>query len=371
LAPRSASSKRPVPEASVASGLDAKTPGPRTWTARPTIDQVARLAGVAASSVSRVLNGHPDVSPAMRDRVMSAAEALRYEPDFVAQSLRRGATESIGFIVRDIANPLFADIVKGAEQELEVEGYSMLLMNSLGDPARDAMHLRVLRQRRVDGLILSLQSETNPDTRAALRETSAPIVLVDREVDGLEASAVLSDHFSGVTDATRSLLELGHRRLVLIGGPPDVRASRERRSAFEAACRQANLALQDYESKLGTYTHDFGYETMLELLDSGLPPTAVIASGVQVGSGVLRALDQRGLIPGTDISVVVCDEVEFLRLLRPAISVISRDGEAIGAAAARLLVERMKDADAPVRIEVLPTHYVARDSSAPPPGADP
>jgi len=303
----------------------------------------------------------------MRERVLNAAEMLRYEPDFVAQSLRRGATTSIGFIVRDISNPLFADIVKGAEQELEAAGYSMLLMNSLGDPARDAMHLRVLRQRRVDGVILSLQSETNPDTLAALRETSAPIVLVDREVEGIEASAVLSDHFGGVTAATRSLLSLGHRRLVLIGGPSDVRATRERQAAFETACQAAGLTSADYETKLGAYTHDFGHETMLGLLDSAAPPTAVIASGVQAGSGVLRALDERTVIPGAGISVVICDEVEFLRLLRPAISVISRDGEAIGAAAARLLVERMKDADAPVRTETLPTRYVARDSSAPPP----
>ena len=331
-----------------------------------TIGEVARLAGVAASSVSRVLNGHPDVSPAMRARVLNAAEMLRYEPDFVAQSLRRGATTSIGFIVRDIANPLFADIVKGAEQELEAEGYSMLLMNSLGDPARDAMHLRVLRQRRVDGIILSLQSETNPDTLAALRETTAPIVLVDRDVQGIEASAVLSDHFAGVTAATVSLLDLGHQRLTLVGGPSDVRATRERQAAFEAACKTAGLASANCETKLGPYTHEFGYETMLALLDTATPPTAVIASGVQAGSGILHALDERGVVPGTGISVVICDDVEFLRLIRPAISVISRDGEAIGAAAARLLVERMKDADAPVRTEILPTHYVARDSSAPP-----
>ena len=302
----------------------------------------------------------------MRQRVLNAVQELRYEPDFIAQSLRLGVTTSIGFIVRDISNPLFADIVKGAEQELEADGYSILLMNSLGDPSRDAKHLRVLRQRRVDGLILSLQSETNPDTLAALQETSAPIVLVDREVAGLNASAVLSDHFNGVHAAVESLIQLGHRHLVLVGGPPDVRASRERMRAFDVACREANLSKRNYESKLGTYTHGFGYSTTMALLDRERSPTAIIASGVQVGSGVLHALDERAVLPGTDMSVVICDEVEFLRLLKPAISVIARDGEAIGVAAAQLLVERMQDPDAPPRTEVLPTFYVARDSSAPP-----
>ena len=328
-----------------------------------TISEVARLAGVAASSVSRVLNGHPDVAWAMRGiAALDIAEMLRYAS---LTSLRRVACAAApprrsGSIVRDIANPLFADIVKGAEQELETAGYSMLLMNSLGDPARDAMHLRVLRQRRVDGIILSLQSETNPDTLAALRETTAPIVLVDREVQGIEAGAVLSDHFAGVTAATVSLLELGHKRLSLIGGPFDVRATRERQAAFETACKTAGLTSANYETKLGPYTHEFGYQTMQALLEGATPPTAVIASGVQAGSGILQALDERGVVPGTGISVVICDDVEFLRLIRPSISVIARDGEAIGAAAGRLLVERMKDADAPPRTEILPTHYVAR-----------
>ncbi len=302
----------------------------------------------------------------MRERVLSAAEELRYEPDFVAQSLRRGVTASVGFIVRDISNPLFADIVKGAEQELETHGYSILLMNSLGDPSRDAKHLRVLRQRRVDGLILSLQSETNLTTLEALHETTAPVVLVDREVAGFEASAVLSDHFTGVHAAAKSLIKLGHRRLALIGGPPDVRASRERVRAFETACREGRLGARSYESKLGTYTHEFGYETTLTLLDRARWPTALIANGVQAGSGVLRALDERSLLLGIDMSVVICDEVEFLRLVKPAVSVVARDGEAMGIAAARLLVERMRDPDAPLRTEVLSTHYVARASSAPP-----
>jgi LacI family transcriptional regulator len=328
---------------------------------------VARLAGVAASSVSRVLNDHPDVSASMRERVLHAAEKLSYEPDFVAQSLRRGVTNSVGFIVRDISNPLFADIVKGAEQELEKHGYSILLMNSLGDATRDANHLRVLRQRKVDGLILSLQSETHPDTIAALHEASAPIVLVDRDVPDIKASAVLSDHFSGVFAAAESLIRLGHRRVDLIGGPPDVRASRDRRRGFERARREGKLAKRDFRVRFGPYTHEFGYDTLNALLDGKDPPTAVLGSGVQVGSGILRALGDRALSPGADLSVIVCDEVEFLRLMRPSISVIARDGEAIGIAAAKLLVERMRNADEPVRTEVLPTVYVARDSSAPPP----
>src|SRR3954469_23808753 len=117
--------------------------------------EVADAAGVAMSSVSRVLSGHPDVSDEMRARVMLAVEKLGYTPDMLAQSLRRRATLSIGFVAGDISNPLMASIVKGAETELRRGEYSMLLANSEGDPDRDAEHIRLFGQRRVDGLMLS------------------------------------------------------------------------------------------------------------------------------------------------------------------------------------------------------------------------
>ena len=133
--------------------------------------EVARLAGVAMSSVSRVLSGHPDVSPAMRERVMEAVDELGYEPDLLAQSLRRATTRSVGFVVGDISNPLLAEIALGAETTLRDAGYSMLLTNSENDPALDAGHARLLLQRRVDGLLLSLAAEATP-TRSRTLESS-------------------------------------------------------------------------------------------------------------------------------------------------------------------------------------------------------
>ena len=177
------------------------------------IDEVAKLARVAPSSVSRVLNDHPDVSDEMKARVLRAAEQLGYQPNFLAQSLRRGVTHTVGFVVRDISIPLFAGIVKGAEQELESHGYSVLLTNSLQNSALEAKHINVLRQRQVDGLILSLQSEADAGTLTALRNVRVPIVLLDRELSGFAGDAVLFDHASGVHGAVVALVDLGHRRV--------------------------------------------------------------------------------------------------------------------------------------------------------------
>src|SRR5213082_1578211 len=147
---------------------------------RSSMREVADLAGVAMSSVSRVLSGHPDVSPKMRERVLAAVDELGYKPDLLAQSLRRRETLSVGFVVGDISNPLVAEIVTGAESTLHANGYSMLLTNSLGDPQLEVAHIRLLARRRVDGLVISVLDESHQDALGALRELDIPIVVLDR-----------------------------------------------------------------------------------------------------------------------------------------------------------------------------------------------
>src|SRR5438093_1333575 len=216
--------------------LEARTP------VRPGMREVAERAGVAMSSVSRVLSGHPDVSPKMRRVVMAAVRELGYQPDMLAQGLRRGKTFSVGFTVSDIANPALAEIVTGAEKRLRAAGYSLLLTNSEGDPALDVEHISLLERRRVDGLILSLAEEHHPETVAALRRVTIPVVLVDRDVPpGVKARCVAFDHAAGMRSATERLLTLGHREFALITGGPE-RPARERRHAVEETLTAADGA---------------------------------------------------------------------------------------------------------------------------------
>ena len=136
--------------------------------------EVAERAGVAMSSVSRVLSGHPDVSPAMSEKVMRAVEELDYQPDILAQSLRRRETLSVGVVVGDISNPLMAEIATGVESTLHTNGYSMLLTNSLGDPLLEAAHIALLSQRRVDGLVISVLDETHPALSRSSTSSRSP-----------------------------------------------------------------------------------------------------------------------------------------------------------------------------------------------------
>ena len=331
-----------------------------------TIKHVAERSGVAISSVSRVLNNHPDVSDAMRQRVLHAAQELGYQPHYLAQSLRRGATRSVGFLLRDLSNPIFADIVKGAEMRLRQAGYSLLLTNSEGDPTLGEEHLRALRLRRVDGVLLSLQSETQTDAVKELAAQNLPIVLVDREVPSLKASLVRCDHRTGVRNATQHLRELGHDRIAFISGPHDILATRDRLLGFREAFAVEGVTCDEDLIRLGSYSRQFGYEQTLQLLSLPSTPTAILSGGIQSTTGVLAALHQRGLAVGEDMSLVSCDEVELLKYLSPQISVVRRDGALIGRLAADLLLELMVD-EAPVRTAIVPTEYVARGSSATPP----
>jgi LacI family transcriptional regulator len=333
---------------------------------RASMREVAERAGVAMSSVSRVLSGHPDVSAPMHDRVMAVVAELGYQPDMLAQGLRRRETRSVGFVVGDIANPLLAEIVKGAERTLRDAGYSMLLTNSENDPERDGSHIRLFEQRRVDGLMLSLASEDDPRTIAVLRDIDAPIVLVDRELPpDVGASAVLSDHRTGMRDAVAHLLDLGHRRIGLILGQP-MRPSRERQAGLEEAFALWGLP-STYTVVGGMLSAEHGRNATRQLLDADEPPTAIVAGGNQLLIGTLEELQARDLRIGADVSLISCDAIDVTELFTPPIAVVVRDNREIGTQAALLLTERLGEVDPGPRTVVLPTEFRARPSCAPPP----
>lgn len=332
---------------------------------RASMRDVADRAGVAMSSVSRVLSGHPDVSEAMTARVMKAVDALGYQPDLLAQSLRRRETLTVGFVVGDISNPLLAEIITGVESALNTNGYSMLLTSSLGEPRLEAEHIALLSQRRVDGIVVSLVDRTAVESLERLRALDVPIVVIDRDLpDDLRVSRVLSDHRSGMRDATLHLLDLGHRQIALIGGP-GIRPARERRAGLEQAFAARGLPAT-YTVDEGSFSVEAGAAAMVRLLDLPERPSAVIAGGNQLMLGALRVVSERRLVLGSDLSFVGCDDIAITDLYQPAVSVVRRDTIAMGRSAAELLLGRMREGTAPGDV-VLPTEFVARPSCGPAP----
>jgi LacI family transcriptional regulator len=333
---------------------------------RASMREVAELADVAISSVSRVLSEHPDVSAEMRERVMAAVNQLEYEPDFLAQSLRRGATLSVGYVVGDISNPLIATITSGAESVLRSAGYSMLLMNSENDPALDAAHVRFFQARRVDGMILSLASERRSETIDALAQVDVPIVMIDRDLPTeVRASIARSDHRQGMRGAVEHLLDLGHRRIALITGALDLWPVRERIAGMAEAVAARGVP-DETISLIGSLSAEHGEASTEQLLAMRPRPTAIIAGGNQVLAGCVRALVRNGVSIPSDMSVVTCDEVALSELHSPPIASVGRDTLALGRVAAELLLERLAGSVEP-RTVLLPTMFTPRASCGPVP----
>lgn len=332
---------------------------------RASMREVADLADVAISSVSRVLSGHPDVSADMRDRVLDAVRQLEYEPDFLAQSLRRGATLSVGYVVGDISNPLISSITSGAESVLRSGGYSMLLMNSENDAELDSAHIRFFQARRVDGMILSLASERHQATLDILQQVDVPVVMVDRDVAAdLDASIVRNDHRAGMRAGVGHLLDLGHRRIALITGGLDLWPVRERIAGMAEAVATRGVP-DETISLVGSLSAEHGERSTEQVLAMDPRPTAVIAGGNQVLAGCIRAIQRHGIRIPDDISLVTCDEVDLSELHSPPISAIARDTLLLGRTAAELLLERIGGAEP--RTVLLPTTFTARPSTGPVP----
>jgi len=341
----------------------AGTATPPPGRARPTgMKAVAERAGVAISSVSRVLSGHPDVSDAMKDRVLGAVADLGYEPDMLAQSLRTGETRSIGFVVSDIANPVFALMAHGAELELASHGYSVLLASSLNDDRVALQQIRRMHQRRVDGLIVSAGEERDGPISEHLRRSTIPTVLVDRRLSVPDASHVYSAHRLGVAQAAEHLLALGHRRIALINGQPEVLPAAARARAMQQAV--AGVDGVELTVSSGTFSEEHGRAAMIALMAGDEPPTAVVAGGNQLLVGVLRAIRELGLRVPRDVSLVTCDPLPLAEFLDPALSVVWRDARQLGVRAARALLARL-DGEA-ARDVRLPTDFRAAGSSAAP-----
>jgi LacI family transcriptional regulator len=299
----------------------------------------------------------------MRARVNEAVIAVGYEPDLVAQSLRTGSTRTVGFIVGNISNTLFAEIASGAERRFRADGYTMLLANGMGGAMIEQEHLRQFTQRRVDGLLLSLTDDSDSAETAPFRRASVPTVLIDRDLRHFpESSAVLSDHGPGIEEAVKLLIDLGHRRIGLVSGDLRVRPARERAAAIRRTVRRYDGVSAVVRS--GKFTAEHGQKAVTAMLREDNPPTAVIAGSNQILVGVLRGLREAGLTIPRDISLITCDQVALSEFLVPPLATIMRDHYAMGYTGADLLLERLHGGSA--RTVFLPTTFVATDSCAPP-----
>jgi LacI family transcriptional regulator len=334
----------------------------------PTIRDVARAANVAIGTVSRVLNGHKSVSDDVRRRVLRAIKKLNYEPDRVAQSMRLGKTKTVACATRDISMPGFGAIVNAAEEVLRSSGYTLLLATTDERKERELDLLRILQQRRVDAVIMTTSSEDDAELSKQIKQLEIPVVLLDRERPA-ELDAVTIDHRRGVRAATEHLHGLGHTRIALLTGRPSMRPARERIAGFKEALAQFGKQAKDGIVRTGGFSAEFGFREASSLLSSANRPTAIIAGGMAMLSGVLQAVRARGLSIPDDVSVIAGADSDLAALTTPAVTAIRWSGTDEGRMAVQLLLNRLGgNRDGPVQRVMLSTELIPRASCAPPRG---
>jgi LacI family transcriptional regulator len=334
-------------------------------TAVTTIKEVARLAGVAPSSVTRVLNGHPHVSEDLSKRVLDAVAQLGYRPDLIAAGLRRGTSQTVGILLSDIINPSMTRLVDVLEADLRASGYGVLLANSHGDPAHDIESVELLRQRRMDGLVVICVDQRSTGLREALDRWGGPTVLIDRQIEGLDrASVVLSDHRRGSLRLTGHLLDLGHRRIGYLGGPiGSTHVSNARTDGFAKAFADRGLEHDESLIETARATAAYGRQATAALLDGPNPPTAIIIGPNPMLAGALLELRARGLRVGHDIALACLDDSDIAALHQPAITAVWRDISEVASTAADLLLAQMTGVSAQPRTTVLPVELQIREST--------
>jgi len=332
--------------------------------ARPTIYDVARLAGVSTATVSRALNGRGQIAPATNAAIDAAVRQLGYQPNTVARSLVTKSTQTIALLLPDIANPFYATLVSGIQQEALAAGSTMLLCTTEGDPAREEQYLSLLRAKQVDGVLVD-GLVLPPERIADFVRGGLPIVCLDRDIDSTSVPLVQVDNRLGARLATEHLLSLGHTRIAHVAGAPGLRISNERVGGYGDALAAAGLEHDPALVVVGSFTERGGYEATRTLVASEL--TAVFAANDLSALGTMHAISESGRHVPDDVSVVGFDDLRLAAHTTPPLTTIHQPAFEIAQRATQLLLELAGGRDVPQRLHLLEPELVVRTSTAPPP----
>jgi len=334
----------------------------------PTLRDVAALAGVHAATASRALNPKTRrlVNAETARRIVRAAESLGYQPNPIARSLKTAKSSTIGLVIPDLTNPLFPPIVRGIEDVLGPAGYNAWIVNTDNDPDRERTQIESLRSRQVEGLIIATARLDHP-LLDKLHEQGMSMVLVNRRLENVSIPSVTPDDSSGIAMAVKHLFDLGHRRIAHLAGPQTTSTGLVRSRAFRHAIRDHGL---DEDSSLVVdcdyWNEAEGARALRTLLDRGSQFTAIVAGTDLIALGCYDVFAERDISCPDDVSVVGFNDMPFLDKLRPPLTTVRVPHYAIGAEAARMLVETIDEPNRHPRSLLLPLSLVVRQSTARP-----
>lgn len=333
-----------------------------------TMRDVAKLAGVAPITVSRVINNSGYVSPETRAAVEAAAADLNYVPNMLAHSLRSKSTQTIALIMADITNPFWTSVARGVEDAASEQGFIVIFCNTDENTAKEEQYLSMLLRRRVDGVIL-VPTSNSGETVAQLQAQGVEVVVLDRQVQDAVVDVVRGDSFLGAYELTRHLTALGHRRIGMLNGSSKVSVSIERLNGYLHALAEAGIQPEQELIIHGQFAVESGYNMARQILAHPARPSALFTANNFIAIGALRALSESGLRVPDQISIVSFDDLPFTYAREQLITVAAQPTYTLGAIATQRLLKRISaDDDPPVEDIIVPVEVIIRASTASPAG---
>lgn len=330
----------------------------------PTVLDVAKVAGVAPITVSRVINNSGYISQETKEKVEAAIIELGYVPNTLARGLRSKRTNSLALVVADITNPYFTSMARGVEDVAGSSGYSVIYCNTDESETKEDKYANILVQRQVDGVLL-VPAGGNARTVRYFENNKIDVVVLDRRVPEKNTNLVCSDSVNGAKELTDLLIKLGHQQIAIITGPNNVSTSTDRVVGYRNSLEEAGLSANE-QVYFGGFNQQTGYESTRIAMCSSQKPTAFFAANNFILIGVVKALRELNLKVPEDVSVVGFDDFPESMLIEPFFTVAIQPAYEMGQKAAELLIKQINGeiVDNSQTI-ILPTDIIVRRSAGP------
>ncbi|CAE6906858.1 HTH-type transcriptional repressor PurR [Vibrio alginolyticus] len=327
-----------------------------------TIKDVARLAGVSTTTVSHVINKTRFVAEATQEKVMKAVDELNYAPSAVARSLKCNSTRTIGMLVTQSTNLFFSEVIDGVESYCYRQGYTLILCNTGGIYEKQRDYIRMLAEKRVDGILVMCSDLTEELNEMLDRHSNIPKVVMDWGPESSQADKIMDNSEEGGYIATKYLIENGHTDIACLSGHFDKLACKERIVGFRRAMAEANIPVNEDWILEGNFECDTAVLVADKITAMEKRPTAVFCFNDTMALGLMSRLQQNGIKIPDDISVIGYDNIELAEYFSPPLTTIHQPKRRVGKNAFEILLERIKDKDHEKRIFEMQPELVVRNT---------
>ncbi len=310
-----------------------------------TMREVAQLARVSVATVSAVINNSTFVSDELKERVIQAIQELDYRPNALARSLKSSRTRLLGFMLSNITNPFYPEIVLGAEDVARKEGYNIFVCTTDDDEERAQTYLDSMLEHRVDGMLVGTVDELSDPTLRKLKAAQVPLVLVNRWPEGYKGNTVVLDNIAAGILATNHLLSLGYREIAFVGASRKIMTSRQREDGYRQAMKLAGIPVPEHFVRYCDYSEERAYEEFRRMAKTGRVPRAVFAGNDLMAFGIIRAFLDEGFKIPEDVAVVGCDDIAFSSKFFIPLTTVHFHKYEMGKLSAELLIKAINSPD--------------------------